>query len=460
MNLPPHQNGSLFPALTTADPGHLRLTLPLSALGQMIETAIASFESQAISATVWLKLPPSLPPQTSLESYLKSGLANPIYHCSVAQTPEGLPERKTLKRGQSVVLEANQSWEQDYFLILLSPQLCGMFLFHAPDTSQSLDLEAPFNVAISFQPTAIADILARVRKSISITDSTPEELMVESVPAFALPTHVPVALITELLRRHLQPQFPQPSQSPSPAIQPQEESFGLLEATIPFLVSMTREMSTPLTSMKTALRLLESMQQKREQRQRYLDLLKRECDRQNSLITGLQELIQIHQTAIQPGESVQLEDCVPGIVSIYQPIATEKGIDLGCTIARRLPAVACSASAVRSMLQHLLHNSLKFTPDQGRVQVKVTAHGKKVEIVVSDTGTGIERSDLPKLFHSFYRGRNALGYLPGAGLGLTIVKQLLERYGGSITVQSHIGRGSHFQLLLPIHQAEGTTAFG
>jgi signal transduction histidine kinase len=103
------------------------------------------------------------------------------------------------------------------------------------------------------------------------------------------------------------------------------------------------------------------------------------------------------------------------------------------------------------MLQHLLQNSLKFTPAQGKVYVRANLKGQQIEVSVSDTGMGIEMSDLPKLFNSFYRGRNALTHdIAGVGLGLTIVQQLVKRCGGSVSVTSHVERGSTFRLLLPI----------
>jgi signal transduction histidine kinase len=407
-------------------------------------------------ATVWAKLPATTGFTQALEAYRQAGLVSQLYHCSVSKATDSfvVAEAPAPEEVKAVVLEANSRLEREYFLLLLSPQLCVMVLAQAREDSLALLPETPLQLYLSCQPRLISAVLQALRQVISITDQTPEELLADAVLSFPLPEQANVALMTTLLRQQLQgllaPTLPLPPSSPAP--RPDPNAFDLLDTAIPFLVTVTREMSTPLTNMKTALRLLESMQHKREQRQRYLDLLKRECDRQNSLITGIQELIQIHQDPHPVGEWVRLEDCVPGVVSTYQPIAEEKGISLGYTIPADLPAVACSASALRSILQHLLHNSLKFTPEQGKVYVRASCQGPQVEIVVSDTGVGIEMSDLPKLFNSFYRGRNALSHLPGAGLGLTIVKQLVERWGGLITVKSLPHRGSHFHLCLPIAQ--------
>ncbi|HBY75719.1 MAG TPA: hypothetical protein DEG47_01615 [Cyanobacteria bacterium UBA11148] len=217
------------------------------------------------------------------------------------------------------------------------------------------------------------------------------------------------------------------------------------------LKRVVQELKTPLTNMKTALTLLDSPQLKPAQRQRYMQLLNTECDRQNSLITGLLDLVQIDE----PSEattipSVELAEIIPGVVSTYQPLAQEKGIQLGYTIPTALPAVACLETWVRQIAIHLLHNSLKFTPKGGQVRVVGTQKGDCVQLIFSDTGIGISSTDIPNIFELFYRGRTLPGEEMGAGLGLTIVERLLRRCGGSISVTSQLGKGSTFQVLLPI----------
>ena len=213
---------------------------------------------------------------------------------------------------------------------------------------------------------------------------------------------------------------------------------------------VAQELRTPLTNMKTALRLVDSPQLKPIQRQRYMQLLHTECDRQNSLITGLLELVQLDsdpQPAIMP--LVQLADIVPGIVSTYQPLAQEKGIQLGYTVTPSLPSIFCLENWLRQIIINLLNNSLKFTPAGGQVKVWTTLQGEYIQLTFSDTGIGIAASEIPKIFDSFYRGRSTTGEEIGAGLGLTIVQQLLLRCGGSISVTSKLGEGSHFKVLLP-----------
>lgn len=213
---------------------------------------------------------------------------------------------------------------------------------------------------------------------------------------------------------------------------------------------VVQELKTPLTNMKTALSLLESPQVKPAQRQRYLELLNHECDRQNSLIVGLLDLVEADEPQAQITSIVELTDIIPGVVSTYQALAQEKGIQIGYTIPADLPSVSCLSTWLRQITINLLQNSLKFTPAGGHIRVLASLHGEYIQLDFTDTGAGIAASEIPKIFDSFYRGRLVPGQKMGAGLGLTIVQELLWRCGGSISVTSQVGKGSTFKVLLPI----------
>ena len=105
---------------------------------------------------------------------------------------------------------------------------------------------------------------------------------------------------------------------------------------------------------------------------------------------------------------------------------------------------------LRRILEHLVDNALKYTPDGGRVTVRVAPEGKGVVVAVEDTGPGISPEHLPRLFERFYRVDTARSReLGGTGLGLSIVKHLAESMGASVRVTSEPGRGSRFETHLP-----------
>jgi signal transduction histidine kinase len=222
-----------------------------------------------------------------------------------------------------------------------------------------------------------------------------------------------------------------------------------------FLNSVGQALRTPLTTIKMALPLLGSSQLKPDHRRRYLDTIHQECDRQSTLISSVLDLLQIEMslgTAVPA--PIQLFDVVPGVVSTYQPIAQEKGVRLAYTIPNTLPCVACPEVWIRQIMIHLLHNSIKYTETGGEVWVTAQATREDwVTLTVRDTGTGIASQDLPLIFDHFYRGRHGQAD-DGAGLGLTIVQQLLLYCGGRIRVDSQVGQGSQFHVQLPLYRGE------
>ena len=234
-----------------------------------------------------------------------------------------------------------------------------------------------------------------------------------------------------------------------------EELRKALHLNDEFLSNVCQELRTPLASMKTALTLLASPNLKSAQRQRYLDVLNTECDRQSSLISGLLELVQMDR-AQQETEThpLHLSDIVPGVVSTFQPLANEKGIMLAYTIPEDLPPVSCLSAWVRQISINLLDNGIKFTEPGGQVWVRAKQQGDYVQLAFCDSGIGIPPKEIHKIFDRFYRVRHSNGDdSEGAGLGLSLVQQLLLRCGGSISVKSKPGDGSSFNVLLPIEQA-------
>ena len=111
------------------------------------------------------------------------------------------------------------------------------------------------------------------------------------------------------------------------------------------------------------------------------------------------------------------------------------------------------------MFNNLIDNAIKYTPEQGTVRVTCQATADGVSIEVADSGIGIPRDDLPRVFERFYRVDKARSReLGGTGLGLSIVKHLVQSIGGQITVESRLGAGSQFTVVLPRHTTVGSRA--
>jgi signal transduction histidine kinase len=153
-------------------------------------------------------------------------------------------------------------------------------------------------------------------------------------------------------------------------------------------------------------------------------------------------------------EKVPILDIVERVTSSLQLQATQKKISLGVEIPKDLPqTVEADQALLQQGVYNLVENALKYTPQGGAVTVHLQCASNTLTFAIEDSGIGIPKNDLPRLFEKFYRGTNreALSQR-GTGLGLAIVKSIAERHGGKVWVESELGHGSTFFLLIPLTQ--------
>ena len=382
----------------------------------------------------------------------------------------------------AVPVPAAYSMQGEYSLIVLSEAVGMMVLGHreeAPATvedsgtdpeappSEEVDSQPKVNLSITLQPLPIQQKLGELHQMVqaSLTEHPGERALQTLASSWGdrlqVPNQSDPALIEAILMQQSKQQERLRQQARMYRRQAIEAStlstqndalLNTLRLKDDFLSTVGQELRSPLSTIKTALPLLASLQLKPAQRQRYLDMISRECDRQSSLINGVLDLLQLEQsfTKATP-DPVKLFDVVPGVVSTYQPIAQEKGIRLAYTVPNTLPLVCCPESWVRQIVIHLLNNSIRYTEAGGEVWVTVQNEGDGDNLVlnVKDTGIGIPPNELPHIFEHFYRGRQP-GQEEGAGLGLTIVQQLLLYCGGQLSVESQPNMGTHFKVKLPL----------
>ena len=442
LSLPP--NLSLYKLAVEALKHSPVLCISLATLNSLVGAVIDVLIEEKISATLWVKLPPTAEWQTELEKYQQIGIKQAIYFCSCLG--DDWEEETNVNCNSQIFplqVTASKPLKHEYFLLVIAEEFSSFIVASQPEpvTALSLNHSQPLQAVYTLEQEVIQLALEGIQGVIEGSDSTIKEL---------LPGGIKVPLISEFKEKGLLTQL---------LVKQVQRTEDILQAAITddlrnkdeLIRRIAQELRTPLTNMKTALRLLDSAQLKVAQRQRYMQLLHGECDRQNSLIRGLLELVQLDYEP-QPilMRSLRLVDIVPGVVSTYQPLAQEKGIQLGYTVPAELPSVLCLETWLRQIVINLLHNSLKFTPSGGQVSVKATLQGEYIQLAFRDTGIGLTTSEIPKIFDIFYRGRSTTGEDIGAGLGLTIVQQLLLRCGGSILVTSKVGEGSNFKVLLPV----------
>ena len=159
------------------------------------------------------------------------------------------------------------------------------------------------------------------------------------------------------------------------------------------------------------------------------------------------------QGMVSEMEEVEIQTLVKKTVDSLRAPGREKKIEIDFQTDRVLPAVLCNEKWMRRALENLLLNALKYTPEGGKVKVLVirSSEEEAVEIIFKDNGIGIFPEDLPKIFEPFQRGRNAAGE-KGIGLGLSLVKEVIDLHGAKILVQSEPQKGATFSIVLPVRK--------
>ncbi len=179
----------------------------------------------------------------------------------------------------------------------------------------------------------------------------------------------------------------------------------------------------------------------------------READRLQRLVDDLQELSRVESRAFElKRQNLNLRALIRQNCERLRPQFEEKGVHLEVNLSPALPPAWGDEDRLNQILVNLIGNALQYTPSGGSVSVSAKRRGKLIEVAVSDTGIGIPLEHLPHLFTRFYRvdkSRSRAG--GGSGIGLTIVRHLVEAHGGSIRAQSEgAGKGSAFIFTLPL----------
>jgi signal transduction histidine kinase len=146
-------------------------------------------------------------------------------------------------------------------------------------------------------------------------------------------------------------------------------------------------------------------------------------------------------------EAVNLSVILRNVADLYQYVAEEKGVRVEVTSPQDLPVQADSVR-MRQVLGNLLDNAIKYTPTGGWVRLEAVKTDQGVEISVRDNGVGIPNEDLPRIWNRLYRGDRSRSE-KGLGLGLSLVKAIVQAHKGRIDAQSEVNRGSTFQITLP-----------
>jgi signal transduction histidine kinase len=184
----------------------------------------------------------------------------------------------------------------------------------------------------------------------------------------------------------------------------------------------------------------------------YLDVIQRSTERMRGLLDDLLRVEQIRSSPLEMNRSVDFGELVTTSIAHSQPLAASKQQTLQAHVHfPRLPDIVLNPMLIREAMENLIGNAIKYTPEGGVIEVSASlAHGR-VHFRVKDNGIGIPPEAIPRLFEAFYRvKRVGAEKTDGRGLGLNLVKTIIERHGGEVTVESEEGKGSTFGFSLPI----------
>ncbi|MGE4273090.1 MAG: DUF3365 domain-containing protein [Desulfitobacterium sp.] len=227
-----------------------------------------------------------------------------------------------------------------------------------------------------------------------------------------------------------------------------------------FLAIMSHELRTPLTSIIAFAEVLErNKNPKTEKEERIVQEIKGNSQVLLGMINNILEMARIEagrkELVLEP---IDLVDVINAVESVIEPLVEKKGITYSSTVHRDVPLILGDRESLRRIVENLVSNAMKFTPNGGEIKVWVSYDQENHEVLINiqDNGIGISEEDQPNIFEKFVQSDSSLHrQYNGSGLGLALAKELTELHGGWIQVESECGKGSLFTVGIPVNEGEG-----
>ena len=216
-----------------------------------------------------------------------------------------------------------------------------------------------------------------------------------------------------------------------------------------FILEVSHELRTPVTNMGLFVELIQFG--RAEKREDYLNVLKAEIDKLSQMIEDILDLSRLEVVRRKGAgfSPVDLNEIVDQVVTSYSPLAIEGGLELSFDSYAQLPRIQGDPNQLARVLTNLISNAIRYTPS-GRINIRTYPMDDGVGLEVQDTGMGIDPEDYPHLYERFYRGKQvSQSKIIGSGLGLSIVKEIVDIHGGRIEFESEMGKGTTFHLWFP-----------
>jgi two-component system sensor histidine kinase/response regulator len=223
-----------------------------------------------------------------------------------------------------------------------------------------------------------------------------------------------------------------------------------------FMLNMVHILRAPVAVLQNSIQLIRKGYVPPEEQPAVLE---RAEQRAGELLTTLDDLLILaylkESVGLTKAETVSVADVLEEVLATLKGWAGQQGVTVTAEVADR-PHITANPDYIKALWTHLLSNAIRYTPAGGKVTISLRADQEQGQVIgaVSDTGIGVAVEDIPRIFEDFYRTEEAKAMQEtGTGLGLPIVQQVVEKYDGTIEVESVEGQGSTFRFTLPlIHQ--------
>jgi PAS domain S-box-containing protein len=216
-----------------------------------------------------------------------------------------------------------------------------------------------------------------------------------------------------------------------------------------FVHTVSHDLRSPLTALLGYTELLDRIGPLNEQQHEFLNRIQASVQHITNLVNDLLDLERIEAGFDTRRESVYIESVLKYTLDTFEAQARAKKINLTSTLGADISPLRANPIRIRQLLDNLVGNAIKYTPEQGKIHVIVAARDKQIILQVTDNGPGIPQPEQARIFDKFYRASNVPEGTQGSGLGLAIVKSIVESHHGRIWVESSLGKGSSFFVVLP-----------
>ena len=216
---------------------------------------------------------------------------------------------------------------------------------------------------------------------------------------------------------------------------------------------MSHELRTPLTSINGFAELLVIDDKIPEESREFLQIISNESQRMSRMIDTFLSVTQLERADKKDVSkiAVRLDEVVRETLTVMQPVAKKKRIRLVDQPNGQIPPVAADKSLITQAVSKLVDNAIRYSPERTTVNISTLLEAEAVRVVVEDRGYGVPQESIDRIWEKFYRvARDGQEKdEDSTGLGLAFVKEVVEQHGGSVAVESEVGRGSKFSFALP-----------